>query len=180
MRHVLGRRHRLGFDRDWCFRNAQMVLGCVIPWCRALSPRVDDAAAHSFTDGVVGSSPAPSALEMTEERLLLPRRMAFLALESCFCSQFFLWVTEGVDTISDTLCAPSMSSDMSQSNALREKLASVANGPSETMLSRAVRPPSRELSRIDGSMVVLSQQLCSRRTWRGGFDGVCVATWAAA
>jgi hypothetical protein len=58
-----------------------MVLGCVIPWCRALSSRVDDAAAHSFTDGVVGSSPAPSALEMTEERLLLPRRMAFMALK---------------------------------------------------------------------------------------------------
>ncbi len=81
MHHVLGRRYRLGSDRDWCYRNAQAVLGCVIPWCRVLSSRVDDAAAHSFTDGFVGSSPAPSALEMTEERLLLPRRMAFLALK---------------------------------------------------------------------------------------------------
>ncbi len=143
MHHGLGRRYRLGSDRDWCFGNAQMAFSRVIPWCRVLPSRVDDAAAHNFTDGVVGRSPAPSALEMTEERLLLPRRMAFLALESCFCSQFFLWVTEDVDTISDTLRAPSMSSDMSQSNALRAKLASVANGSSETMLSRTVRPQSR-------------------------------------
>jgi hypothetical protein len=74
-------------------------------------------------------------LERQDERLLLTRRMILLAQKSRFCSQFFVWVTEGGDTISATLCAPSMSSDMSQSNALRAKLASVANGPSETMLS---------------------------------------------